>query len=174
MKCPKIGEFHFRFFFYFKIDHVLIFWNARIFLFSKILKCPSFPFSESNRNSNFKIEKEPKMNFSDFGAFQEIMHMLSHDTIIFQMFFGHFTLPPVLCQNNFSFWISTSQNELEITVRKNIVYILDLYGSGWYEYGLVKLRSMLAAVGRFRLIFTQVIASSTKAIKMRQIQDHNW
>ena len=42
------------------------------FHMDKILNAP---FSESNRKNgsfqNFKIEKEPKMNFSDFEAFQK-------------------------------------------------------------------------------------------------------
>ena len=36
----------------------------------------------------FKTEKEPKMKFFDFGAFQKIMKMLSREKIIFHMLFG--------------------------------------------------------------------------------------
>ena len=39
---------------------------------------------------NFKTEKEPKMIFFDFGAFQINMQMPSHDKMIFQMLFGAF------------------------------------------------------------------------------------
>ena len=37
---------------------------------------------------NFKTEKEPKMNFFDFGAFKKIMKMPSREKIIFHMLFG--------------------------------------------------------------------------------------
>ena len=51
--------------------------------------------------SCFKTEKEPKMKFFDFGAFQINGQMPSHDKIIFHMLFGafempHFILLPVL------------------------------------------------------------------------------
>ena len=39
---------------------------------------------------NFKTEKEPKIKFIDFGAFQNFKQMLSHDKIIFHMLFGAF------------------------------------------------------------------------------------
>ena len=39
---------------------------------------------------NFKTEIEPKMKFFDFGAFQKIEEMLSHDKILFHMLFGAF------------------------------------------------------------------------------------
>ena len=82
LKSPKIEEFHFRFIFCFKIDHVLIFWNAPFFLSdSEIGKMHMI---------NFKIENEPKMKFFDFGAFQKIEKMLSHDKILFHMLFGAF------------------------------------------------------------------------------------
>ena len=45
-KCPKIEEFHFRFLFCFKIDHVHFFRNARFsyhIRFALFLKCPIFP-----------------------------------------------------------------------------------------------------------------------------------
>ena len=40
---------------------------------------------------NFKTANEPKLKFFDFWAFEIIMQMISHDQIIFNMFFGHFT-----------------------------------------------------------------------------------
>ena len=54
---------------------------------------------------NFKTEKEPKMKFFDFGAFQNKMQMSSHDKIIFHMLLGHFILLPVykLCILNIIF-----------------------------------------------------------------------
>ena len=39
---------------------------------------------------NFKTEKEPKMKFFDFGAFQNKMQIPSHDKIIFHVLFGAF------------------------------------------------------------------------------------
>ena len=39
---------------------------------------------------NFWTEKEPKMKIFDFGAFQKIRKMLSHDKILFHMLFGAF------------------------------------------------------------------------------------
>ena len=43
---------------------------------------------------NFKAEKEPKMKLFDFGAFQNLKQMLSHDKIIFHMLFGAFQVTP--------------------------------------------------------------------------------
>ena len=37
-----------------------------------------------------KTENEPKMKFFDFGAFQKIEKMLSHDKILFHMLFEAF------------------------------------------------------------------------------------
>ena len=39
---------------------------------------------------NFKTENEPKLKFFDFGAFQKIEKMPSHDKILFHMLFGAF------------------------------------------------------------------------------------
>ena len=36
------------------------------------------------------FEKESKMKFFDFGAFQIKMQLISHDKILLQMFFGAF------------------------------------------------------------------------------------
>ena len=49
LKCPKIEEFHFRFIYSFKIDHVLIFWNAPLFYVRIFWNAPFFSFSESDR-----------------------------------------------------------------------------------------------------------------------------
>ena len=43
---------------------------------------------------NFKTEKKPKMKLFDFGAFQNFKQILSHDKIIFHMFFGAFQVTP--------------------------------------------------------------------------------
>ena len=53
LKCPKIEEFHFRFLFCFKIDHMF---------FSK---CPTFLFSKSDR------ENGPKKRTYKIGAFRK-------------------------------------------------------------------------------------------------------
>ena len=37
---------------------------------------------------NFKTQKEPKMKFFDFGAFQKIKKMVSREKIIFHKLFG--------------------------------------------------------------------------------------
>ena len=53
-KCPKIEEFHFRFLFCFKIDHVLFIRNAPLFYVRNIW---NIPISESNgafQNLKFK------------------------------------------------------------------------------------------------------------------------
>ena len=39
---------------------------------------------------NFKTENEPKMKFFNFGAFQKIAKMPSHDKVLFHMLFGAF------------------------------------------------------------------------------------
>ena len=41
-----------------------------------------------------KTEKEPKMKFFDFGAFQKIMKMLSREKTSFKCFLGHLMVPP--------------------------------------------------------------------------------
>ena len=47
---------------------------------------------------NFKTENESKMKFIDFGAFQKIEKMLSHDKILFYMLVGAFhDTPCTLC-----------------------------------------------------------------------------
>ena len=43
---------------------------------------------------NFKTEKELKMKFSDFLAFQNKMQVSSHDKIIFHMLFRAFRITP--------------------------------------------------------------------------------
>jgi len=54
-----------------------------------------------------KTEKEPKMKFFDFGAFQKIMKMLSREKYIFHMLFGashgtpRITLPRYGCPEKF-------------------------------------------------------------------------
>ena len=48
-------------------------------------------FKKSARD---ETEKEPKMKSFDFGAFQKIMKMLSHDKINFHMLFGAFRDTP--------------------------------------------------------------------------------
>ena len=51
LKCPKIDEFHFRFLFSFKIDHVLKFWNPLLSYVRKFWNAQFFPFSKSNRKN---------------------------------------------------------------------------------------------------------------------------
>ena len=78
-KCPKIEEFHFRFLFCFKIDHVHFFRNARFSYHIRLalfLKCPFFPFQNQigkigHFEKNFETEKKPKMKFFDFRAFRK-------------------------------------------------------------------------------------------------------
>ena len=48
---------------------------------------------------NFRTEKEPKMKFFDFGAFQINGQMPSHDEIIFHMRFGAFHITPRIAEN---------------------------------------------------------------------------
>ena len=56
LKCPKIEEFHFRFLFCSKIDHVRIIRNAPFFHIRNIWNAPFSPFSESHRkNGAFQI-----------------------------------------------------------------------------------------------------------------------
>ena len=56
----------------------------------KISQHIKWSISKNSHVINFKTEKEPKMNLFDFGAFQKIMQMLSHDKIIFHMLLGAF------------------------------------------------------------------------------------
>ena len=79
------------------------------FLCSKYLKCPIFPIwfwkwekwgnSNNSHVINFITEKEPKMKFFDFGAFQNEMQMLSHHKIIFQMVFWAFHITSRTCSH---------------------------------------------------------------------------
>ena len=108
------APFHFRFIFPFKIDHVHFFRNAPLF-YVHFFKCPIFPiwfwkwekwgiskFSNIRKRGiskfshviNFKTQKEPKMKFIDFWAFQNFVQLLSHDKIIFHMLFGAFHIAP--------------------------------------------------------------------------------
>ena len=80
LKSPKIEEFHFRFIFSFKIHHVLFFEMPHFFMFE---------FFEMPHFSHFQNQIE-KMKFFDFGAFQKIEKMPSHDKILFHMLFGAF------------------------------------------------------------------------------------
>ena len=45
--------------------------------------------SEKLHGTNVKTEKGPKIKFFDFGAFQIILQMLSHDKIIFRVWSLH-------------------------------------------------------------------------------------
>ena len=77
--APIIEEFHFRFFFCFKIDYVLLLYVI-----------------------NFTTENESKMKLFDFGAFQKIMKMLNRGPLwtvhmtkcSFTCFLGHFMSSP--------------------------------------------------------------------------------
>ena len=116
-KCPKIKEFHFRFLFYFNIDHVHFFRNAQFSYHIRIalfLKCPIFPIwfwngknrafqkkskpymvrkmgiSKKMHVINFEREKKSKMKFFDFRAFWKKWQKPSHDKIIFHMLFRAF------------------------------------------------------------------------------------
>ena len=116
-KCPKIEEFHFRFLFCFKIDHVHFFRNARFSYHIRLalfLKCPIFPIwfwngknrafqkksnpymvrkmgiSKKVHVINFEREKEPKMKFFDFRAFRKNRQKLSREKYIFHMLFRAF------------------------------------------------------------------------------------
>ena len=107
LKCPKIEEFHFRFLFCFKIDHVRKIRNAPLFYVRNIWNAPFFPFSESDRKNGafqqkkrleslafrkntwsiLKQKRNRKWNSSIFGHFRK-KQKLSHDKIIFHMLFG--------------------------------------------------------------------------------------
>ena len=55
---------------------IFLFYVHGVFIYSNIKK---WGISKNEHVINFKIEKEPKMKFFDFGAFQKIRKMLSHD-----------------------------------------------------------------------------------------------
>ena len=48
LRCLKIGEFHFRFLFSFKIDHVSIIWNAPFLNVRKLWNDPFFLLDSEN------------------------------------------------------------------------------------------------------------------------------
>jgi len=66
LKCPKIEEFHFRFLFCFKIDHVLIFWSAPLFYVRSFLNA-SFFLSDSENHDT------PCIRFKSTGQTIEIL-----------------------------------------------------------------------------------------------------
>ena len=81
---------------------------------------------------NFKTENEPKMKFFDFGAFQKIEKMPSHDKILFHMLFGAFhdtscikfsskfrNIASKISQLLENFWHSELKNLVFISVSKN-------------------------------------------------------
>ena len=53
-----------------------------------ILKIGKWGISKNKHVINFLTEKEPKMKFFDFGAFQKIRKILSREKYIFHMLFG--------------------------------------------------------------------------------------
>ena len=75
-----------------------------------ILKMGKVGISKNEHVINFKTEREPKMKFFDFGAFQKIMQILSHHVIhmtksSFTWFLGYFILlsvyePPTVQMNH--------------------------------------------------------------------------
>ena len=114
---PKIEEFHFRFLFCFKIDHMLKFWNAQLSCVRKFWNAPFFSFSESNRKNgafqNFRTQeswafqgfstwsilkqkRNRKWNYSIFGHFKILWKCYHMTKSSFTCFLGHFKLPPVL------------------------------------------------------------------------------
>ena len=84
MKCPKIEEF---------LGSFSVFELIMCEFFEMphcsylIIKMGKWGISKNYHVINFKIEKEPKMKFFDFGAFQKIMKTLSRDKILFHMLF---------------------------------------------------------------------------------------
>ena len=80
------------FLFCFKIDRVFFF-EMPDFLMFYFLKCPIFPYSESDRK-NGTFQKVPKMKFFDFWAFKKgkSYHMTKSS---FTCFLGHVIIPPV-------------------------------------------------------------------------------
>ena len=59
---------------------------------SKFLNTRKWGVSKNSHVIIFKTDNEPEIKFFNFGAFQKIMQLLSHDKIIFYMFFGHFMM----------------------------------------------------------------------------------
>ena len=82
MKCPKKHVKDLAPFFLFDSE------NEKNGAFPKIWTYKSGVFQ---KNSTWSIaQQERKMKFFDFGAFQKIMKMLSHEKILFHMLFGAF------------------------------------------------------------------------------------
>ena len=139
-ECPKIGDIHFRFFSRFKIGHVL---------FSS--KCPTF-YVRNSRNalipfpnqmgkwgisviSNIKKwgmsrkKHVPKMNKSDFGAFQGKMHMPSRAKFILHILFRAFHGTPRIVNfldPNFQWLIENHSN-----TKSWCLYFLNLISFSW-------------------------------------------
>ena len=116
LKCPKIEEFHFRFIFSYKIDHVLIFWNAPLFHVRIFWNAPFFPFSESDRKNGafqkiqawksgafkkittwtiLKLKLNRKWNSSILGHFKKLRRCHHMTKSSYTCFLGHFMIPHV-------------------------------------------------------------------------------
>ena len=61
----------------------------------------------------FQTEKEPKITFFDFGAFQKIMKMLSREKTSFTCFLGHLIIVPS------PYYHESPTNSSELELRKN-------------------------------------------------------
>ena len=61
---------------------------------SKFSNIRKWDISKFEHVINFETEKEPKMKFIDFGAFQNFRRILSHDKFIIHMLFGVFHVTP--------------------------------------------------------------------------------
>ena len=95
LKCPKIEEFHFRFLFCFKIDHVLKFWNALFFLFDS----ENEAFQKISTWSILKQKRNRKWNSTILRHFKILCICHHVKYISFTCFLGQFMLPPVWRQN---------------------------------------------------------------------------
>ena len=143
LKCPKIEEFYFRFIFCFKIDHVLISWNAPLFYVRIFWNAPFFPFSESDRKNGafqkirtyksgafqeistwsiLKHKRNRKWNYSILGHFKKLRNCYHMTKSSFTCFLGHFMIPRVLLRSAMSqmftyHWLFSNENE-SISKRK--------------------------------------------------------
>ena len=81
---------HFLIFEFFEMSHFSYLILKKSYLISKNSNTKKLGISNYWHVIKYKTEKEPKMKFFDFGAFQKIIKMLSHDKNLFHILFGAF------------------------------------------------------------------------------------
>ena len=104
LKCPKIEEFHFRFLFGFKIDHVSFIWNDPFLYLRNIWKMAHFRkvgHSKILARDQFWNRKGIENGMGHSKILCKCYHMTKSS---FTCFLGHFMLPPVISYHYINYY----------------------------------------------------------------------